>query len=200
MNKQEFLARLREGISGLPKDDIEERMNFYSEIIDDRIEDGLSEEAAIEEIGPVEGVISQIVADTPLKKLVKEKMYTKRRLGAAETVLLIIGSPIWLSLLIAIFAVVFSLYAALWSVIISIWAAFGSVVAGGVGSVAGGAWFAFTGNALTGLAAIGVGIFCVGFSVFMFFGCREATKGMLFLTKKLVFCIKNRFASRGNVQ
>ena len=30
MSKQEFLAQLRKGLSGLPQDDIEERLTFYS--------------------------------------------------------------------------------------------------------------------------------------------------------------------------
>ena len=37
MNKQEFLTQLRQGLSGLPQDDIEKRLTFYSEMIDDRI-------------------------------------------------------------------------------------------------------------------------------------------------------------------
>ena len=38
MHKQEFLAQLRKGLSGMPQDDIEERLVFYSEMVDDRME------------------------------------------------------------------------------------------------------------------------------------------------------------------
>ena len=38
MNKSEFLEELRKGLAGLPKDDVEERLTFYGEMIDDRIE------------------------------------------------------------------------------------------------------------------------------------------------------------------
>ncbi len=34
MSKKEFLNQLRKGLFGLPKDDIEEHINFYSEMID----------------------------------------------------------------------------------------------------------------------------------------------------------------------
>lgn len=34
MSKKEFLNQLRNGLFGLPKDDIEEHINFYSEMID----------------------------------------------------------------------------------------------------------------------------------------------------------------------
>ena len=37
MNKQEFLAELRKGLSGLPQDDIEERLTFYNETLEDTI-------------------------------------------------------------------------------------------------------------------------------------------------------------------
>ena len=40
MCKQDFLNALEAKLSGLPKKDIEERLNFYEEIIDDRIEEG----------------------------------------------------------------------------------------------------------------------------------------------------------------
>ena len=119
MCKQEFLAQLRQGLSGLPQEDIEERLTFYSEMLDDRIEEGLSEEDAVAQIGTVEKIVSQIMSEIPLTKLVKEKVKPKRALRAWEIVLLILGSPIWLSLLIAAAAVVLSVYAAIWSVMLS---------------------------------------------------------------------------------
>ena len=41
MTKIQFLLALNKALSGLPQDEIEERLTFYSEIIDDRMEDGL---------------------------------------------------------------------------------------------------------------------------------------------------------------
>ena len=196
MNKQEFLEQLRRGISGLPQEDIEERLTFYSEMIYDRIEEGLSENEAVSEIGSVDTVISQILDDTPLVKLVKQKMRPKKRMNAWEIVFLILGSPIWLSLIIAAFAVVISVYAAVWSLIIALWSVFVSLVAAALGGAAGGIWFAVTAKAVTGLAAAGTGVFCAGLSVFMFFACKAATKGILLLTKKAALGIKGCFMNR----
>lgn len=196
MNKQEFLEQLRRGISGLPQEDIEERLTFYSEMIDDRIEEGLSENEAVSEIGSVDTVISQILEDTPLVKLVKQKIRPKKRISAWEIVLLILGSPIWLSLIIAAFAVVISVYAAVWSLIIALWSVFVSLAAAALGGAAGGIWFAVTAKAVTGLAAAGTGVFCAGLSVFMFFACKAATKGILLLTKKAALGIKGCFMNR----
>ena len=97
MNKQEFLEQLRKGLSGLPQNDIEEGLTFYSEMIDDRMDEGLSEEEAVSAIGSVDEIVKQVVADIPLAKIAKESIKPKRRLSAGEIVLLALGSPIWFS-------------------------------------------------------------------------------------------------------
>ena len=195
MSKQEFLAQLRNGLSGLPQDDIEERLTFYSEMIDDRMEEGLSEEDAVSEIGTVDTIISQIVADIPLTKLIKQKS-PKKRLGVWEIILLVLGSPIWLSLLIAAFAVIFSLYIAWWSVIISFWAVFASFIGCTFGSIIAAIVFAVCGKGITGLAMTSAGLICAGLSIFLFYGCKGITKGTLLLTKKFFFRVKRSFLKK----
>lgn len=190
MKKEEFLDKLRKGLSGLPKNDIEERLNFYGEMIDDRIEEGLSEEQAVAKIGSVDAVVSQIIADTPLKKIVKEKIQIKRKFSVLEAVLLILGSPIWLSLIITAFAAVLPLYILLW---ILPWILFVSLLFGGLSGIAAGIIFAIGGNIFTSVAIIGLAILSAGLCIFAFFGCKAAVKGMLLLTKKTAIKIKNRF-------
>ena len=193
MSKQEFLEYLRKGLSGLPQEDIEERLTFYGEMIDDRIEEGLTEEDAVSRIGTVDTIIPQIKADIPITKLVREKITPKKNLRIWEIVLLILGSPIWLSLLITAFAVILSLYASLWSVVISLWAVFGLVIGCAFGSVVAGIVFACSGNVLSGIAMLAAGIICAGLSIFMFYGCKAATNGVLMLTKKMALGIKSLF-------
>ena len=196
MNKQEFLAQLRQGLAGLPPEDVEERLTFYGEMIDDRVEDGIPEEDAVRGIGTVDEIVSQIIADFPLGKLVRQKITPKRKFKAWEIVLLVLGSPLWLSLLAAAVAVIAALYAVLWCVIVSLWAAFAAVAAGGAAGIAAGVYFAVSGNPLPGIAVIGAGAVCAGLSVFAFFGCKAATKGILKLTGRLVIRVKNAFIKK----
>ena len=196
MTKQEFLMELRTGLSGLPQKDIEERLTFYSEMIEDRIEDGLSEEQAVLAVGTAKEIIAQTVAEIPLAKIAKERIKSNRRFKAWEIVLLALGSPIWLSLGIALVAVILSVYVSLWSVIISLWAAFVSLVASSFGGVMAGILFSIKDNLLTGIAVCGASIVCLGFSIFMFYGCKAASKGILILTKKIAILIKNRFIKK----
>ena len=129
MSKQAFLARLRKELSGLPKDDIEERLAFYEEMIDDRTKEGLSEEEAVSAAGAIDEIVAQTIADISLPKIARERLLPKRRLKAWEIVLLALGSPIWLSLGIAAAAVILALYVSLWAVIVSLWAVFGALAA-----------------------------------------------------------------------
>ena len=193
MKKQEFLDELRKGLSGLPQEDIEERLAFYGEMLDDRIEEGLSEEEAVSAIGNVDEIVRQTVADIPLAKIAKESIKPKRSLKAWEIVLLALGSPIWLSLGAAAIAVIVSLYAVLLAVIAALWSVFGAFAVCAVASIPGCVIIAAHGNAAAGLAVLAAGIVCAGLSIFMFFGSKAATKGILALTRKMTMGLKNCF-------
>ena len=175
-------------------------MDYYAEMIDDRMEDGLSEEEAVEAAGSIDQIVSQIIGETPLARIAVEKAKPKRQLQAWELILLILGSPLWFSLLIAVFAVVFSLYISVWAVIISLWAVFAALVGSALGCIAGGAIFIFTGHSMAGIAVIAVGIVCVGLMIFAFFGCKGATVGTAILGKKILLGIKRSFVGKEEVK
>ena len=120
MTKKEFIEELKNGLCGLPEEDIRRSIEFYSEMIDDRIEDGKTEEEAVADIGSVKDAVEQIISEIPMSKLIKEKVKPKRRMCAWERVLLALGSPIWISIIAALFAVVVSVYASIWSVAVSL--------------------------------------------------------------------------------
>ncbi len=196
MTKAEFLEKLRQALKGLPESDLDERIGFYSEIIDDRMEEGLTEEEAVAAVGEFDEVVRQTVTDVPLTKLVKEKIKPKRRLSAWEVVLLILGCPIWLSLIIAAFAVLFSIYVSVWAIIVSLWSVFASLAACVLGGILGGAILAVLGKALSGVALIGSALVCAGLTIFAFFGCKWATAGLVWLTKKVLSGIKSIFIGK----
>lgn len=193
MTKQEFLASLREGLRGLPPADIEERIAFYDEMIDDRMEEGLTEEEALAEMGSVESVIAQITAETPLVKLVKEKVRSERKRSGKglTTVLLVLGAPIWVSLLIAAFAVALSLAAAAWSVVISLYAAALSLAVCGVAFVAFSVVYILRGNIPGAAFAVGAGLAAVGLGLLLFPACNTLAKGLVKGMKKLVLGFKS---------
>ena len=198
MNKQEFLCVLKKRLSGLPKQDVDERLSFYEEMIDDRMEEGSTEEEAVYDIGTIDKISAQIIADIPFTKIAAERVNPQRRLKIWEIILLILGSPIWLSLAIAAIAVILSLYVVLWSLIVSVWAVFASLAICAISGVTVGIFFAFDGNSLTGIAMISAGFVCAGLAIFLFFGCKATTKGIIRLTQRICFAIKKCFIKREN--
>lgn len=185
MGKQEFLDRLKKGLSGLPKKELAERLSFYSEMIDDRMEEGLSETEAVVAVGTVEQITAQILADMPPKK-------AKKGHKTGWILALIFGAPVWLSLL----AVALSLCASIWAIVVSLWVVAVAVACGAVGSFFSGVAHVCQGNYLGGLAWIGVAIFCVGLAIFMLFVCKWTIKGAVFLTKAPFRAMKKRRAKK----
>ena len=193
MNKTKFILTLSERLNGLPLEEWEDCMNFYLEAIDDRMEEGLSEEEAVAALGPIDDIVTEILGSVPLTRIVAKKIKPRRRLSAWEIVLIAVGSPIWISLLAAAFAVIISVYASLWAVIISLWAAEVSFIASAFGGIVGGVALIAMGDTASGLFLLGCGIVLVGLSILFFYGCKFATKGIVLATKKLAIGIKKLF-------
>ena len=200
MTKYEFLFALHEKLKGLPEAEVEDRLRFYVEMIEDRMESGLSEEEAVAAAGSVEQIAAQIAEDigcpVPEDKPAEPTKPAKPKKKAGEIVLLAMGSPLWFPLLIAAFAVGLSLYLSLWAVIISLWSVFASLIACGVAGILGGLVMVFCGKGSAGFALLAAGLVCTGLSIFAFFGCKAVTNGTALLTKKFTLWLKGHFSRK----
>lgn len=186
MTKVEFILELKEKLSALPPKEREDRLSFYAEMIDDRMEEGLSEADAVASVGSIDEIARQILGDIS-PALIDTK--SKRKRKAWEILLIALGSPIWVSLLIAAFAVVFSLFASLWAIIICLWAVFACFAGCALGGIVGGIILACSGNGYAGMGLVAAGLVCAGLAIFLFYGCRAATIGAARFTK---YCFRRR--------
>lgn len=198
MNKQEFLNALQDRFKTLQKQgilseqEVGERLNFYGEMVDDRMDEGLSEEEAVAAIGSVKDIAAQPEEELLATKTARdgeadrERKKTKRPLKAWEIVLLALGSPLWISLLAAALAVLVAVYAVLWSLIVALWAVFGGLGAASLCGVAGGIVLICIGNSFAALALMGTGLVCGGLTIFLYFGCLAATVGAAKLSALIV--------------
>ena len=199
MNKQEYLDTLRKKLDGLPKKDVEHAISYYTEMIDDRIEDGMSESEAVADIVSPEVAAAETLRTIPLHKLVIARVKPKRALRVWEILFLALGSPIWLSLLIAASAVVLSIYAVLWSLVAVLYAVELSFAAAGVACVAlCFCYFAspYHSGIAEGMVALGVGLVSLGLVLPMHVASVRATKGMVWLGKRIFLCIKGCFVRK----
>ena len=198
MNKQDFLLELRKRLSAISREEQNDRLAFYSEMIDDFVEEGMTEEEAVEKIGTVESVAEQILQQIPMPQLVKDAVIPKRRVAAWEIVLLVLGSPVWMSLLVAAAAVVLALYVSLWSVIIALWAVGASFAVCTLTGCVSAIIFVIQGRGILAAAMLGAGLCLAGLAIFTFFGCKALTRGLILLTKKWVLALKKYLSRKGN--
>ncbi|HIZ55381.1 MAG TPA: DUF1700 domain-containing protein [Firmicutes bacterium] len=200
MNKEQFLAAVKVKIAGLPQSDIEKSLGYYEEMIDDHMEDGLTEEQSVEMMGTVDEVATQILMDTPLSKLVKVKVQPSRAWRVWEILLLILGSPIWLSLLLAALVLLVSVYIVIWSVVIALYAVNVSVAAAGIAGIAGSIILTCTGNYIQALLFLGGGLFCAGIAILLFFAFNQVAAGILKLSRWIILWVKSWFIGKGRTK
>lgn len=108
MSKQEFLNRLDQLLMSLPRDERVRMKVYYDEIIEDYIENGVSEEEAVAKLGSVGVVAEEILREGKHIIVTKEKMSGGAKVGI--TTLLVLGSPLWGALLLAALALLLAFY------------------------------------------------------------------------------------------
>ena len=119
MTRDEFLGRLGELLACLSEDQVEETKQFYAEAIADRMEDGMSEEEAVAAMGTPGEVAEATLDDLPAVPRAIAK--TRRRSNALLWVLAIVGSPVWVPLLLAFAAVAVTVYVCIWVLALCVW-------------------------------------------------------------------------------
>ena len=195
MTKEEFLTALKEKLKGLPQKDIEERVSFYEEAINDRIDEGKSEEEAVADIGSVDLIVEEIARDTPLMTLVKERITPKRKIEPWEIVLLILGFPLWFPLALTALILALVFYLLIWVGVIVVYSVELALVVSAFASL-----IAFFANLFTGSfnpVIFGAIFMCAGGATLLAFGCIGVTKGTLQLSKSLITKIKTVFIRKG---
>ena len=195
MNKNEFLKKLDKLLSQLPEFERRKHLSYYSELIDDMTDNGMTEEEAIAKFGDINDIAAQILTETPLPPIVK----TKPKSGGSHTALIIVlavlASPIWLPIIISLLAVVFSVLAVLWSVVIAF-------IAVCIALIISGLALCFAAIVLFGLAPlastlmIGVGFVSIGVGILLCFGTFYMGKGVAKLCVLAARGIKSLFARK----
>lgn len=193
MTKDTFILELRKRLDGISKEAIDSRVEFYSEMIDDAMEEGLSEEEAVGKIGSIDEVVNKILEETPLRNIVKEKTKNTRKPKGWEIALLILGFPLWFPLLITAGVLAFVAYLLIWVFVLVVYVVFISCVAGSIGGIIMAIINVAGGNPIAGGLYIACGIAAAGLAILMYFASIYVTKLVIKLTKKSVLNIKRSF-------
>ena len=69
--KQIFIHQLKKKLANLPEKERKKSLAFYSEMIDDAMEDGMSEAEAVKSLGDVNDIARDILSEAPFSSIVK---------------------------------------------------------------------------------------------------------------------------------
>ena len=200
MSKDAFIGELRHRMAGLPKEAVDRTVEYYSELIADSMEDGLSEEEAVSRLGSLDEIVANVVKDTPLSQIVETRIREKKAkrggIRAWEVILLVLGAPLWLPLLLAVLAVGLALYVTLWAVVIALWAVVAAVILTGVVAVAAGIVELCQMHLPQGLVLLGGGLVCLGLCALLFLLMKLITVGTVKLYKLVWTGIKSLFVGK----
>ncbi len=198
MTKTQFMAALGARLSRLPSEDVAKTLEYYGEMIDDRMEEGLSELEAVAAMGEMDEIVKNAIAEMPLVHLVVERIKPKRALRVFEIVLLVLGSPIWLSIAISLFAVFLSVYISLWAVLVSLYAAvFGGLVGGVVGGLGGAVLFVIKGSMPSAILMLGGAFCCFGLFTVLGIYLNKLPVWVVHLSKRFLRFVKSLFVRGG---
>ena len=171
MKKKDFLRSLRLRLYGMPKEDVERSVSYYSEMIDDRIEDGYSESAAVRAVGSVEDAVAQIRLGMPEQTVAYTPKKEKQVSGMKtwQIVLLCATAIVWVPVLIAlVFGVALPIVIVAFVLVIVAFAVFVAVFATGVGLSISSVVYFLEGNAIGAVTVIGGGMVMIGLGLILF--------------------------------
>ena len=192
MTKADFLQLLERALSQLSDEERRANLEYYSELLDDMMEEGMSETEATAKLGSPNQIARHILQEMPLSKLVSTRMKPKSGWTPLAIVLAVVGSPVWVPLLLMCAAGVFALFVSIWA----LGAAAIAVVAGLAVAVVAAPVIAIRAAAVTlplGLLLLGCGLVLLGLCVLGGLMAVELCRLLWQLTVWLAHKIKSLF-------
>lgn len=192
MTRTQFLDGLKQELHGLPQQEIEQTLHYYSEIIADRMEEGMTEEEAVAKMEPMHVIARRVAADF------KGTAAPRAKLSGFMIAMIILGFPLWFPLLVTGAALMVVMLTLAWVMVLVLWAVCLALFSGGMAAII----TLFTGGYHFGVppvGQIGLGMAAVGLSIFLFYGAKGAIPLATGATLRLVSRIKKGFVKRGIV-
>lgn len=192
MSKADFLRLLERALAQLSEEERQKNLEYYSELLDDMMEEGMTEAEATAKLGSPNQIAQSILQEMPLGKLVSTRMKPKSGWTPLAIVLAVVGSPVWVPLLLATVAIVLAVFVSIWALGFAVVA----VVLGLVVAVVATPIIAIRAATLTlpmGLLLLGAGLLLLGLCVLGGLMAVELCKLLWQLTVWLAHKIKGLF-------
>lgn len=188
MTKTTFIDTLRELLQSLNEDECNKFISYYEEIIEDYKESGLTEEEVIKKIGTPQSIADNILSEQDSINIKVPSLSSK----ILNVILLILGFPLWGSLLLALVLLILSAYIIIWCIPFTTGASSIAFFVAALISIIGSP-FMMADVLTVGIVQLGLGVSSVGLSILL--GCITIylSKKLVIITKKLTFKIFKSF-------
>ena len=159
--KREYLNQLSSALKPMKRAERKRSIAYFSEVIDDRMEDGSTEEQVVSGMEPVADAASRILAEA------QEHGTMKKQVSIWAIILIVLGFPVWFPLLAAVAILVITLYAVVWILIGTVFII--SVSFALCGIIGALALFGFAvATPFPAIATFGLGLMLAGLGVALF--------------------------------
>lgn len=119
MKKQAFINRLNKGIRLIGYRECQDIVKYYSEIIDDKIDEGMDEEDAVESLGSVDKIIAKTLNDNNI--IYVQNNDSRERKNLLIIVIVVLTFPLWIGIIGALLGVLVAFLAvALSGIVVSL--------------------------------------------------------------------------------
>ncbi len=180
MNKAEFLKELSFCLQHMNDSEKNKFIIYYDEMISDYVENGMTEEEAVDKIGSPKKIAEELLDDSGSVKISLPSTGIK----GLNVLLTVLGFPLWGSLLLAFILMVFSLYVIIWCAPFATGALSIGFFTTSIIGIAGSP-FVMIKSVSIGIMQLGIGIASVGISLLLGFATIDLSKKLIILTKNL---------------
>lgn len=195
MNKSEFIAALEEKLQSFPPAEKQKSISYFQELIEDRVEDGMTEEEAVASMEPVHEIAEKIILEMPLTTVIKARIKPKEKLSTASIVCIWVCSPFWLPIALAFVCVFFAIFISIWAVIFALATCVFAFLISGIAMLLLTP-INFASGAPVGILSIGMALAALGLGLLLFFPVKAMVQSLVNLTKWVFMRTKSLFIKK----
>ena len=192
MNKIDFFKQIKESLKLFDQQEVNEIITYYEEIIADKVENGFTEEEAINSLGNVDSIINELKVNIVMKRSEKKSTNSLKNF---TIILGICSTPILLPLGITFAVLFFSIFVILFSLIFSFGVTgFAVIIAVLFESIRG---LIDGGELSVMLIQLGLGLFSSSFLIIITLELLKVTKILLNKTNKSFLRVIKKISKKG---
>lgn len=191
MNKGEFLNQLASCLEKMNNAEKNKFITYYDEMISDYVENGVTEEEAVEKIGTPKKIAEVLLEDYDNVKLNLPSTSSK----VLNFLIAVVGFPLWGSVFLAFILLVLSIYILIWCVPFATGAGCAGFFAASIIGIVGTP-FVMGKSSAVAIMQLGTGIASIGISLLLGIATIDLTKKFVIISKnftiKLVALFKKK--------